>query len=220
MAKPNQQDTMDLTASTVVPDRHLDLGCGTSPRNPYRRGALCGTDIRPLNSCAMTEFKAANLFVDSIPWPDGYFQSVSAFDFIEHVPRVLPTRDGQGIRFPFVELMDEIWRVLAPEGRLFALTPCFPAAAAFQDPTHVNIITETTHAYFCGSEPLARMYGFGGRFEAVRAEWAIPELAQTAERLPWRLEWRRRRRARGRRLSYFLWELAAIKPQAQPGAMY
>ena len=30
-----------------LPDRHLDLGCGMEPRNPYGRGELHGIDVRP-----------------------------------------------------------------------------------------------------------------------------------------------------------------------------
>lgn len=155
------------------PQRHLDLGCGTCPRNPYDRRHLCGTDIRPWDSATALpapdfDYRMANLVLDPIPWPDNSFESVSAFDFLEHVPRLLMTPDGTGTRFPFVELMDEVWRVLAPGGLLYAVTPAYPSPEAFQDPTHVNIITERTHEYFCGPQALGRMYGFSGHFRAVR----------------------------------------------------
>jgi len=156
-----------------LPDCHLDLGCGKFPRNPYARGTLCGVDIRPLQASDTFDYRIANLSLQPIPWPDDSFGSVSAFDFIEHVPRVLV--DGQGgTRFPFIEVMNEVWRVLAPGGLFYALTPAYPYAAAFADPTHVNIITSTTHEYFCGESPLGRMYGFGGRFEARRVQWTHP----------------------------------------------
>jgi len=94
----------------VLPDRHLDLGCGKRPRNPYERSRLSGVDIRPLESGEDFEYRAADLTVEPIPYESDRFGSVSAFDFIEHVPRVLPRGDGRSTTFPFIRLMDEIWR--------------------------------------------------------------------------------------------------------------
>src|SRR3984885_14617504 len=101
----------------AVPDRHLDLGCGEIPRNPYSRSQVCGVDVRPLAAQGSFEHKVANLFVEPIPYGDDSFGSVSAYDFIEHVPRLLSTPDGRSTTFPFIRLMNEIWRVLAPGGR-------------------------------------------------------------------------------------------------------
>jgi SAM-dependent methyltransferase len=197
-----------------VEDRHLDLGCGTVPRNPYGRSRLFGVDIRPEGGGSDAVFRAANLTFDAIPFPDGAFASVSAFDFLEHVPRLMPGPEPRTTVFPFLRLMDEVWRVLAPGGTFWALTPCYPGAEAFVDPTHVNVITDRTHAYFCregAEEPKGRMYGFRGTFEALRAEWAIPELARTTAPLAPMQEFRRRQRAKKGKLVYFLWELRAVK---------
>ena len=199
-----------------VADRHLDLGCGTLPRNPYGRKALFGVDIRRLESTATAafEFAAANLSFEPIPFGDSAFASVSAFDFLEHIPRVLNGAEPNTTVFPFVRLMNEVWRVLAPGGLFYALTPCYPGLEAFTDPTHVNVITECTHAYFCGAEPTGRMYGFDGRFAVRRAQWVIPEHSRTAAQLTRKQSWDRWRRARQRKLVYFLWELEAVKPTA------
>lgn len=74
--------------------------------------------------------------------------------------------------------MSDIWRVLKPGGIFYARTPAYPSAAAFQDPTHVNIITDQTISYFArrpaldGSlvDPwgldLGKRYGFKGEFFA------------------------------------------------------
>ena len=220
-----------------LPDTHLDLGCGAVPRNPYHRAQLCGVDIRSVQGIEGAEIRVANVALEPIPWADNSFASVSAFDFFEHVPRVLAGADGRTTLFPFVRLMDEVWRVLADGGKLWALTPAFPNEESFRDPTHVNIITERTHEYFCGDKPLARMYGFAGSFRAVRTGWVRLEAAfdATADVRPaptWskRLLPHRRlarfvrdivRRLRGRsmgargrnddRLMYFLWEFEAVK---------
>lgn len=216
--------------------RHLDLGCGKFPRNPYGRAELCGVDIRPLTPAGF-DYRTANLAVEPIPYPDDHFGSVSAYDFIEHVPRLLPTPDGRGTFFPFVRLMDEIWRVLAPGGRLYALTPAWPHPQAFLDPTHVNIITEQTHTYFCGENPLGRMYGFGGQFAVVRVDWVPIEEAYSANPDAPENHWQRAPRPPLKELSrqlrrfsrwlrgkpdpstarpprvYLRWELQAVKPQ-------
>lgn len=196
----------------AVSDRHLDLGCGDQPRNPYGRRELYGIDIRAIESGGRFAFRVANLAFEPIPFDADAFASVSAFDFIEHMPRVLNGTAPNTTVFPFVRLMDEVWRVLAPGGLFYAVTPCYPGREAFVDPTHVNIITDETHDYFCGAAPRARMYGFGGTFSARRAEWVIPELARTVAPLTWQQEWRRRQRAKKGKLVYFLWELEAMKP--------
>jgi SAM-dependent methyltransferase len=189
--------------------RHLDLGCGGVPRNPYHRNELFGIDLRV--EPARANFKAANLAIDPIPFPDSFFDSVSAYDFLEHVPRILATADGRSTRAPFVELMNEIWRVLVPGGQFYASTPAYPHHAAFQDPTHVNIITTDTHDYFVRPTLTARMYGFVGDFEMHRVLRVKPmhdyqpEVASFAERV------RQRSRERRGACSHLVWEFKACK---------
>jgi len=193
-----------------LPDRHLDLGCGTEPRNPYGRSELHGIDIRSRPSDGKIVHAVADLTLQPIPYPDDFFGSLSAFDFLEHVPRLLTVGDTRTV-FPFVRLMDEIWRVLAPGGRLYAITPCFPSQAAFQDPTHVNFISVLTHEYFCGDEPQGRMYGFKGHFLELRTGWVVlKDCAQARPPgFPQRMRWLRRK-LKGK-LTHFLWEFEAVK---------
>jgi SAM-dependent methyltransferase len=195
----------------TLPDRHLDLGCGSTPRNPYARAELCGVDIRALPSSPLAELRCANVVLDPIPYTDNHFGSVSAFDFIEHVPRLLSTPDGQATTFPFINLMNEIWRVLAPGGRLYALTPAYPSPAAFVDPTHVNFITEHTHEYFCGPQALGHIYGFTGAFKALRVEWVVYLDSLTSAPLTPRQQLRLMHRRWRNRLTHLLWELEAVK---------
>jgi SAM-dependent methyltransferase len=198
-----------------MPTRHCDLGCGTKPRNPYQREQLFGVDIRA-HSEAGVEVRQANLVMAPIPYPDNFFDSVSAYDFLEHVPRVLPGTLPGTTRFPFVELMNEIWRVLVPGGRLYAITPAFPHPAAFQDPTHVNIITAKTHDYFTRPSLLARMYGFAGDFSALRV---MPAKGGEFDYEPtaapdFMRRYRLRRRARRGENSHLVWEFEAHKHAA------
>lgn len=157
--------------------RHLDLGCGPRPRNPYRHDEVHAVDLVIPDGVDPQWFRHANLSLQPIPHGDSSFESVSAFDFLEHVPRILLTADGTGTRFPFLDLMNEIHRVLKPGGRLYAVTPCYPSPEAFQDPTHVNVITDKTWRYFCGEPPMARPYGFRGNFELIRNERALHPFA-------------------------------------------
>ena len=148
------------------PTTTLDLGCGPAPRNPFGAATVCGIDIREHPE---RNVRTADLAVEQIPHADASFDYVTAYDFIEHVPRVLyaPAR-----RFPFVELMNEIYRVLKPDGAFLSFTPAYPFATAFQDPTHVNVITEDTFPlYFDAIHAHARMYGFRGGFSIVRQGW-------------------------------------------------
>lgn len=147
----------------------LDLGCGPHPRNPFNCKVLKGIDIAPHDNPGVMQL---DLFTSRIPFPDATFDSVTAFDFIEHVPRQ-SCIDGK-TQFPFVNLMSDIFRVLKPGGIFFSKTPAYPFPEAFIDPTHVNIITEKTwSAYFCqdGTHPLAKMYGFNGEFTLLRQAW-------------------------------------------------
>ena len=140
----------------------LDIGCGSNPKNPFNAKKIYGIDIRENLELGI---KYADLTVDNIPFEDKFFDYITAYDFLEHVPRViyLPTR-----RFPFVELMNEIWRTLKPNGIFLSYTPCYPFPAAFQDPTHVNILThETFSLYFDDKVQWAKMYGFKGSFKIL-----------------------------------------------------
>jgi SAM-dependent methyltransferase len=153
------------------------LGCGPTPKNPFNADEVYGVDVRELGP----NIRVADLAIESIPFENDAFDFVSAFDFIEHIPRLvyLPQR-----RNSFVELMNEIWRVLKVGGLFFSGTPAYPHAAAFRDPTHVNIITEETFPfYFDNKSRLASMYGFVGAFEIVTQEWQAPWLLSTLRKV-------------------------------------
>jgi SAM-dependent methyltransferase len=192
--------------------KHLDLGCGSSPRNPYHCDELYAVDIKQTQNVDDQRFKSANLSLESIPHADSSFDSVSSFDFLEHVPRILPTVDGRATRFPFLELMDEIHRVLKPHGRFYALTPAYPSPEAFQDPTHVNIITEETWRYFCGDAPMARPYGFKGQFKLLRNERALhPYGFEALTPLTKEQSKLRERLLKMNQLPHLMWEFSCIK---------
>jgi SAM-dependent methyltransferase len=208
----NGSNTRRIAARETMPtmSRHLDLGCGDLPRNPYGRDEVHGVDLRP--NGRDPRVVRANLAVAPIPFPDNHFDSVSAYDFLEHVPRLLPTAGGHDTRLPFVELMDEIWRVLVPGGLLYAQTPVTPHDVSFSDPTHVNPVGRVTVRYFVRPWLHARMYGFRGEFEARRVYPFVPRVDyEPLTRDGRRASLRQRVRDRLGRCTHILWELEAAK---------
>lgn len=75
--------------------RYLDLGCGASPRNPYHRDEVHTGDLAMPEGVEAALFRRANLSLEPIPYPNSTFDSISAFDFFEHIPRILATPDGK-----------------------------------------------------------------------------------------------------------------------------
>ena len=138
----------------------LDLGCGGVPRNPFKADLLYGIDIR---DSANPNIARSDLAQETIPHGDASMDYITAFDFIEHVPRVVYLPQ---IRYSFIELMNEVYRVLTPGGLFLAQTPVYPFSACFTDPTHINPITsETFSQYFDDQRQWGKIYGFRGAFK-------------------------------------------------------
>ena len=150
---------------------HLDAGCGNFARNPFNAEILFGVDIslttpQNLNGDYFYQVSRDGL----LPFENESLDSISGFDFIEHLSREF------GNPNTFITFMNEASRVLKPGGLLFCVTPAYPAAAAFQDPTHVNIITEDTVSYFLKvkSGQGALDYGINSNFEMLEQFWVGP----------------------------------------------
>lgn len=158
--------------------KSLDLGCGLQPKNPFNADELFGIDVR---EDLEANIRRADLVVEPIPFEDDFFDYVSAHDFIEHIPRLVyaPTR-----RNSFIELMNEVYRVLKVGGMFLSLTPAHPHSVAFRDPTHVNIITdETFPLYFDDVNRWASVYGFQGAFKMRIQEWRGAHLLTVMEKV-------------------------------------
>ena len=144
----------------------LDIGSGPNPKNPFKADVLYGADLRG-NEKNNVIF--ADITVGKLPFEDDTFDFVTAYDVLEHIQRV-STVNGE-TQFPFIQLMNEVFRVLKPSGVFFNIQPCYPFNGAFQDPTHVNVMTEDTiHLYFCGPA-WARIYGYEGSFMMIDEGW-------------------------------------------------
>jgi SAM-dependent methyltransferase len=103
---------------SALGSKTLDLGCGTKPRNPFSADTVFGVDITDVG---ISNIMQLDLSQSPIPFENDSMDYITAFDFIEHVPRViyLPS-----IRLSFIELMNEIHRVLKPRGIFFGTDSC------------------------------------------------------------------------------------------------
>jgi len=157
---------------TSYPDsKHLDMGAGITPRNPFDSLSLYAVDTNEWGNESSTFTHVKGDLTRALPFEDNTFSSISAYDVLEHIPRW--ERDGSEIRYPFIGLMNEISRILKPGGIFLAVTPAFPSRAAFADPTHVNVISRETINYFAGQDAWARTigYGFIGHFQVIAQTW-------------------------------------------------
>lgn len=196
-----------------LPRRHLDLGCGTRPRNPYGCDTLFGVDIRDgLSAPGVEAIAAANLAIEPIPFPDNHFDSLSAYDFLEHIPRVALDIARGTSRLPYIELMNEVWRVLKPGGLFYAVTPMHSHEKMWRDPTHVNPVTPKSYRYFTEPELGARMYGYRGTFRVLRQtrcyfrqDYEPSRPGATAQVVRWLEQWTGK-------AAHLVWEWQAIKP--------
>lgn len=159
----------------------VDLGSGSVPRNPFNADRIIGVDAH----CSGEHILNCWIGFEPLPLADSSVEYVTAFDFLEHIPRFAMKEKPFN---PFIDAMSEIWRILKPGGLFFARTPAYPSAAAFQDPTHVNIITDQTVSYFASrpcadgslidswGPPLGKRYGFKGEFVLVKQWWDATHL--------------------------------------------
>tara|TARA_Y100001968_G_scaffold29193_1_gene22604 strand:+ start:2376 stop:3035 length:660 start_codon:yes stop_codon:yes gene_type:complete len=155
--------------SKLYDSKSLDLGCGQKPRNPFLADFLYGIDIR---EDLENNILKADISREPIPFETNMFDYCTAFDFIEHIPRLTQV-NGENY-YAFIGLINEIYRILKPGGLFLHVTPAYPSKEVFQDPTHVNFITEDTFPnYFCSPNNWASDlgYGFKGEFDLIKQYW-------------------------------------------------
>lgn len=135
----------------------LDIGGGSNPQSGF-----INIDIRPLDTVDIVHD------LEDIPWPlpDECCLRAIASHVVEHIDPA---------RFGFIKFMDEVWRILKPDGQFAISTPYAMSMGYFQDPTHVNPCNEITWAYF---DPLAiSAYGDGTLFRIYKPKpWRIDHL--------------------------------------------
>jgi SAM-dependent methyltransferase len=121
----------------------LDIGCGQNKHGVD----WVGMDIRP--------FPGVDIIQDFNlhPWalPDECAITALASHVLEHIPKFGFRADGS-TWFPLIEFMDEVWRILKPDGQFAIAVPHGASPGFMQDPTHASQINENLFYYF---DPLA-----------------------------------------------------------------
>ncbi|MDB9488969.1 class I SAM-dependent methyltransferase [Dolichospermum circinale CS-534/05] len=128
---------------------NVDLGCGT-----HKAEGFIGVDIIAGDQVDVI----ANLN-GHFPFPDNSVDFLKAHDIIEHLPDRIQT-------------MNEIWRILKPDGIVDISVPSTDGRGAFQDPTHVSFWNINSFMYYCQEFPpylagCQSHYGFKGQFSIV-----------------------------------------------------
>jgi len=134
----------------------LDLGSGPKPARGFR-----GIDLY----CGKTKADRVDLFQTPWPWEDSSVDFVRCSHFIEHLPapymrpEPLPAdwRTSMQLdevydrpwtmRYPLVEFMTELYRVLKPGGQAHIIHPHLKSERAFQDPTHCVFLPMSAWLY-------------------------------------------------------------------------
>ena len=98
--------------------KHLDIGCDSNLRNPFAFDELYGVDIIKQEVSDFI-YEQCNVVLEPLPFKESTFNSVSAYDLLEHIPRFAIINNQT--TFPFILLMNEIYRVLKPGGRFMCL---------------------------------------------------------------------------------------------------
>lgn len=113
----------------------LDIGGGANP-NP----GFVNIDMLPLKEVDIV------WDLEQTPWPlmAECVMTATASHVLEHID------PHKGV---FIKVMDEIWRVLKPEGQFAFVVPHGESPGFIQDPTHCNPMNETTMHYF---DPLSQ----------------------------------------------------------------
>jgi len=116
----------------------LDLGCGFK-----KQPGFVGMDKRRVDGVDIVH----NVEKIPYPLPDNCCHTVLASHILEHIdPRV------------FIDVMDELWRVMKVHGQLLISTPYAGTPGFWQDPTHIHGYNEATWTYFEPGQHLYEVY--------------------------------------------------------------
>jgi len=140
----------------------VDLGCGPNPMNRFNANKAYGVDLYEDNEKGVIKCR---LGFEKLPFDDNSLDYLTAYDLLEHIPRYSDNSEVGNV--PFIYLMNECYRVLRRGGFFLSMTPIYPYLAAFQDPTHNNIMTvDTLRLYFSNEKfEIANHYGISANFE-------------------------------------------------------
>lgn len=104
-----------------------NLGCG---KHTYEN--IIGVDLLPGDNVDIVHD------LNEFPWPieSNSADALLMFHVLEHLGSI-------------PKVMEEMYRILKPGGRVLIEVPYFRHVGAFQDPTHIHFFTSETIKYFC-----------------------------------------------------------------------
>lgn len=136
---------------------HLELACGQRKQPGY-----VGVDV----SRACNPDIVCDLEQYPWPWEDNEVSDIITIHYVEH------TRD-------LIMFVNECYRILEPDGKLRIVHPYLKSDRAFQDPTHVRFIPDSTWWYFNkewrDEQKLDHCYDMPANFEVENIGAAIME---------------------------------------------
>jgi len=124
--------------------------------------------------CLSTEVDINNLLDSGFPYPDESVGILRAVDFLNRVPQKR-----------LVELMNEIWRVLAPNGFLISSTPSTEGKGAFCDPDQASYWNDLSFRYYCSPNYIKHIPNFTGLFQATRVWTNFPSIWHKENNVPY-----------------------------------
>jgi len=104
----------------------LDLACGTRKDEGY-----FGIDIIKTPQVDMV------WDLEKYPWPipDNCVDEAICFHYLEHVKDIM-------------KFMNEVYRILKTGSKITIIAPYYNSMRAWQDPTHIRVISENTFLYY------------------------------------------------------------------------
>lgn len=123
----------------------LDIGCGAN-----KQPSWIGIDNQPLPGVDIVH----DLLDFPYPLPDESVLIAKSSHVLEHIPKTQVIMDGGKLKTinPLIMVMNEIWRILKPDGQFAIAVPHGSSSGYMQDPTHASQINENLWYYF---DPLA-----------------------------------------------------------------
>lgn len=143
--------------SETVAEKEVELSVAALPK-------LClGAGLAPMEGYVNLDMEGGTGIdvvhdMTDIPWPfpNSHFGAIHASHVLEHIPMEYVWTPKHEKRDALMAVMEEMYRVTAPGGRVFIQVPTVWGQGAYQDPTHRRFMVERSIYYF------------------ARPPWAVP----------------------------------------------